>query len=83
MSKKIYSKPEILFEDFSLSTNIAAGCEKVPFSNVENCGVKWGKLVLFGEEGYSNCSNKIIEGKNSYDNLCYHNPNEGFNVFNS
>lgn len=27
----VYSKPDIFFEDFSLSTSIAAGCEKKPF----------------------------------------------------
>ena len=83
MSKKIYSKPEILFEDFSLSTNIAAGCDKEPFGNVVDCGVKWGKYILFGEEGFSNCSQKITDGANIHDNLCYHNPIDGFNVFNS
>ena len=25
--RKAYSKPQIMFEDFTLSTNIAAGCE--------------------------------------------------------
>ena len=46
--KKAYSKPDIVFEDFSLSTNIAAGCEENPSlytETVNTCGVKWAAGV--------------------------------------
>ncbi len=38
--KKVYAKPQIMFEDFSLSTSIAAGCKV--FTNLgENiCGIE-------------------------------------------
>jgi hypothetical protein len=39
MSKKQYSAPDIFFEDFSLSTSIAAGCEEKPFGYTDMCGV--------------------------------------------
>lgn len=81
MSKKTYSTPDIFFEDFSLSTNIAAGCEERPFNHTEMCGVKWGKVDILFAEGFSNCGIDIIEGEAKYDGLCYHNPSEDNNVF--
>lgn len=87
--KKIYSKPDIFFEDFSLSTNIAAGCEEKPFNLTDECGVKWGKKIIF-TESMLNCGTKIVEGQEKgtdsddpdyYNKLCYHNPYESYNVF--
>lgn len=87
--KKAYSKPDIFFEDFSLSTNIAAGCEKIPVNSTDACGIMWGNSFIFIEH-ISGCKKKIVEGKpegNIVDEennaLCYHNPSENFNVFNS
>lgn len=77
--KKTYSKPDIFFEDFSLSTSIAAGCEKKPFKQGDGCGVKWGALMLFTQT--LNCKDKIVEGDSEYNKLCYHNPWESYNVF--
>jgi hypothetical protein len=84
--KKAYSKPDIVFEDFSLSTNIAAGCEEKPFGHSDQCGVKWGKKIIFTLT-MTNCGTKIVEGQESgadadeYNKLCYHNPYESYNVF--
>ena len=37
--KREYTKPIIVFENFSMSTNIAAGCEHITNNHVENvCG---------------------------------------------
>lgn len=81
MMKKTYSRPDICFEDFSLSTNIAAGCEEKPFNHTEWCGVKWGKKdILFGD-GFLNCTKNIMEGDSEFNGLCYHNPNVDQNVF--
>lgn len=77
--KKTYSKPDIFFKDFSLSTSIAAGCEKKPFNQGDGCGVKWGRLMLFTQT--LNCKDKIVEGDSEYNKLCYHNPWESYNVF--
>ena len=55
MNKKKYSKPDIYFEDFSLSTNIAAGCEKQPSNATEDCGVRWGNIFIF-IEGINGCT---------------------------
>ena len=95
--KKAYSKPDIVFEDFSLSTNIAAGCEERPDafagSTVQPCGVKWGKGFIF-TQSMGGCTKKVVEGKpGSVENndlnlvdknnnaLCYHNPYDSYNVF--
>ena len=81
--KKAYSKPDIYFEDFSLSTNIAAGCERIPNNNSDiTCGVKWSKGVFIFTEGVSGCNRKIVDGADGeYNGLCYHNPDANYNVF--
>lgn len=80
MTKKTYSKPDIFFEDFSLSTNIAAGCELKPEGFTDNCYVIYGRYRLFSDNGI--CNRIIEEGRNEFDNLCYHVPYD-FNVFHS
>lgn len=81
--KKAYIAPEIMFEDFTISTNIAAGCEaKSDLQAGGQCGFKWGKSVIFTDEVLS-CTKKVVSGDGNYDGLCYHNPSEDYNVFNS
>ena len=79
--KKTYSKPEILFESFSISTSIAAGCElDTPLpSYEENCGypIKGAVLFVTGAQ----CTNVPQDGK--YNGFCYHVPVETSNLFNS
>jgi hypothetical protein len=80
--KKIYSKPDIYFEDFSLSTNIAAGCELQPINAEDTqCAVVYGRYHLLADD--THCTRAIEDGKNEFNNLCYHVPYESFNVFNS
>ena len=77
--RKAYEKPQILFEDFSLSASIASGCEYEPddpmlelpgegFVFVEKCGVP-----VVGNIG----------GDGEYNGICYHVPNGTVNVFGS
>lgn len=81
--KKSYSKPDITFESFSLSTNIAAGCEEKPVFNTDPChGVSWGKQIIFTSESLG-CTSVVPEGMDEYNRLCYHNPSADYNVFNS
>lgn len=81
--KKVYSKPDILFESFTLSTNIAAGCErKTNLQTSGSCGVNWGHSVIFTSAQYG-CRSVITDGAEEYDGLCYHNPSESNNLFNS
>jgi hypothetical protein len=83
--KKIYSKPDIFFEDFSISTNIAAGCEEKPSlynDSVSACGVKWAADVYIFTENIDGCNRKLVDGQQGeYNGLCYHNPSDNYNVF--
>lgn len=81
--KKVYEKPEIVFENFSLSTNIAADCEvrANTQSNFDSCGVAFSGDVIFisKESGCSTC----ISFDDEYGGMCYHVPSEENNIFNS
>lgn len=84
--RKAYSKPEIFFEDFSLTTNIAANCEFIINTSSENvCGFEiqdefLGTQVLF-TNGVTNC--KTVPQDGMYNGFCYHNPGETNNMFTS
>jgi hypothetical protein len=80
--KKAYSKPEILFEDFSVSSSIATGCAVISNNNVYDCKVTmpFGEdvsITLFAkgscEYGYPG----------DYDNICYHVPTVSWNIYTS
>lgn len=89
--KKTYMKPEIMFEDFTLTTNIAAGCEvqDVNASTINSCGLDFSGVPVF-IEGMTGCAggievpdpNNTGDGQDPYTSICYHNPS-GTNVFNS
>ena len=79
--KKLYTKPQVVFENFSLSTNIAS-CEVHANADRGSCGCEFipgltlfvsdiGKCVIMAEDGVDN------------DGLCYHNPSDIYNVFKS
>ncbi len=81
--KKPYNKPDIQFESFALSESIAAGCEERPHNATHDCGVKFGKQVVFTMQMFG-CATKIQDGQGGeYNGLCYHNPSSAYNVFNS
>lgn len=85
---KIYTKPDIVFESFSLSTSIAAGCEvktNTPYAGT--CGLKFGALMVF-IDGVNGCTYKPPHNSQSWmddngNSFCYHNPSEDSNLFNS
>ena len=79
--KKEYCKPDVFFEDFTMSANIAAGCEEKPFGYTDMCGVKWSKGTILFDDSFENCTKKIIAGDSAYNGLCYHNPSDTYNVF--
>ena len=80
--KKRYQKPEIMFEDFTLSTNIAGDCVPpfVTTFNDKECGIPFSD----GETIFDNigCDRP---GKEFEDNnmLCYHVPTVNTALFNS
>jgi hypothetical protein len=80
--KKAYSKPEIMFEDFSLSTNVAAGCTfKTDTKSEGDCGYpnSLGTGTIFTEAA-NGCKYHVPDNN---DSLCYHVPNEHSDIFNS
>ncbi len=82
--KRTYTKPELMFEDFSLSINIAAGCEvwATHGDSQQGCGYDlgedFGHTVIFLNNGV--CDYAVNDG---YNGICYHNPSAINNVFNS
>lgn len=80
--KKVYSKPEIMFEDFTLSSSIAS-CDVQAESTMDQCAVEFvpGVSYIF-LEGMNICDVPIVDGSGE-DGVCYHNPTPGNNLFNS
>ena len=89
--KKNYQKPDIFFEDFAFSSNIAAGCgvaDKVHDSvcqynanhgNPDDCHFYDNGAKLFLESG--SCLSTPVDGM--FGNLCYHTAGEDSRIFNS
>lgn len=86
--KKEYSKPEIMFEDFELSTSIAGNCERIVGNPSKGtCGVPGSVegLDIFSTT-VSGCVlyDEDIDGDDDmYDGFCYHVPTERYTLFNS
>ena len=80
--KKTYTKPEIAFESFALSTNIAGDCEVINSSPTRySCAYETrGGNVFTSDVGA--CTVKedgdYTAGGNTF---CYHNPGEDSNLF--
>ena len=85
--KKRYEKPEIIFEDFSMNTAIAANCdEKLNTPTNGTCGyMPEGYDVFIFTSDISGCTEKHDNGFgfDVNDALCYHVPSGNNNLFNS
>lgn len=76
--KKAYVKPEVYFENFELSANIATGCGK-PLGHTESqCKDIFGGYadIVFAEGCLMNLEDP------QYD-WCYHNPSDATKLFTS
>lgn len=81
--KKQYVKPDIMFENFALSTSIAAGCDVIIDNQAaKQCGLSWGKghVFLLNVNG---CTIKAEDGSVDYDEICYNVPLDTNDMFNS
>jgi hypothetical protein len=79
--KKRYSKPDLVFENFSLSTSIAAPCAlRVPdgVERVGQGGIAAGMFAVF-QNSTQGCN--LIVKSGVWDGYCYHNPVEFNNIF--
>lgn len=84
--KKTYTKPDIVFESFIMSTNIAGDCE-APF--VKNptkgaCGVPGNGGLMIFNGSFCNSSPEDMGGvADRWDGLCYDVPTADQSLFNS
>lgn len=82
--KKTYSKPDIQFESFSLCSSIASCAipSYTPFQRT--CGFKFDSFIIFTADvqGCSENGGVVIED-GAIDGICYHNPSDLNNLFNS
>ena len=87
--KKAYTKPQIMFEDFSLSTSIALGCEFESDNNAAegSCGYfdEGLQTTVFvdGNTGCEYCEPNKQWGQGDFNTVCYDIPDENYNLFTS
>lgn len=82
--KKEYSKPEIMFESFTMSTSIAAGCEnKFGAPSRSTCGYENDDGDTIFVTGIGGACNIMGNEESKFNGLCYHVPVETNNLFNS
>lgn len=82
--KRSYEKPLVVFESFTMSTNIANDCEKeVNNSTRGACGVKMSDGTTIFIVGETGCTIPPLSGSDDYNGFCYHAPTEENNLFNS
>lgn len=85
--KETYQKPDIMFEDFSLSVNIAGNCERIvgnptqgecPILGSGDVAVFTGTMELcdYTPESFD-------QAADTWDGFCYHVPADNTNLFNS
>ena len=80
--KKLYSKPGIVYEDFSISTHIAKTCdvELGTFEQGECGGYNYGTINIFM---VSNVGCDFPVEDDASNGICYHVPINGARLFNS
>ena len=88
MMKKTYVKPEIMFEDFTLCSNIATGCESIVGSPTKgSCAVESSGGIKLFDNTIPACDYSATDvgfaPDTYYNKFCYHVPTESNNLFNS
>lgn len=90
--KNKYTKPVLMMEDFTLSQSIAHNCGKnlnwnqATLKYKSTCGWSTGSdLNMDGEPDviFTGGVCKPVIGENDFEGVCYNNPGNGLNVFNS
>lgn len=80
--KKRYSKPEVMFENFALSTNIASNCDVIISGHSANtCGLEYEGEYLF-IASVDACKDPVSVDDGSCG-FCYDVPFETNDLFNS
>lgn len=72
--KKVYNKPEIMFDSFSMSTNIASNCGTITnLPSKDQCGYKPDRSNnIYFISTINHCA--FTEDDGEYNGICYHNP---------
>lgn len=80
--KKVYTKPQIAFESFQLTSNIAGDCNTKPASADETtCGYRVDdSWIIF--QGNPPCNFPVGQSTEN-DKICYHVPSGIISVFTS
>lgn len=82
--KKIYSKPEIVFENFTLNTNIAGNCNTIIGNQSES---SCAYIDRSGNRVFTNALSAICvdvqQADGANNGICYHVPIETNDLFNS
>ena len=87
--KKEYCKPIVVFENFSMSTNIAGTCDRIVNNPTQGtCGIPGSApdMNLFSANVGKDCQilDEFFDGNDGkYDGFCYHVPEGGPSLFNS
>lgn len=69
--KREYIRPDIVFEDFTLSTAIAGTCGVATGLPSQNqCGLEYGPYELF-TDAVGGCTKKI-DDSGAFNGMCYH-----------
>lgn len=88
--KKIYSKPAMQVEYFTMSQNIAAGCGAVgggnslgkpTYGDPSNCGWAVGDTIAW--VGESTGCNFPCDENTDFAGICFNNPSGGNSIFSS
>ncbi len=88
--KKVYEKPQIVFESFEMSSSIAAGCEFTDVNATQGvCAylTRYGnRYVTIFTSDVGACHTTEQGGgvqEDGYNRICYHVPNDNNDLFNS
>lgn len=82
--KKQYSKPEIMFESFLMSTNIAGDCGEIVNNHAEySCPYvdRSGNKVF--TEALAGICTDVTQADGANNSICYHTPSNDKELFNS
>lgn len=79
--KKAYVKPEVYFENFQLSANIAAGCMHKTNHQENVCGYSIPGVGAVFTTTVTGCT--YTEESENYNGICYHNPSDDGKLFTS
>ena len=77
--KKTYVKPEVYFESFELSANIAAGCVFKTYHTEYECTYSVAGKKLFLSPNICTTSPQDYDGTS----MCYNNPTDDTKLFSS